>query len=73
MAIVLFIAGTYRLSTNGLLTENGTCTNGNVTIGNRTFILKQTFANFIKNLTYDNRPLADIICQSLLNQSTANK
>jgi hypothetical protein len=54
-----------------VLTDNGICTNGNITIGNETLILNQTAADFIKNLTLDNRIMAEMICHSMLNETVA--
>jgi hypothetical protein len=55
---------------HALLTETGICTNGNVTIGNETHILNQSAADYIKNLTKDNRLIAEMLCHSLLNETT---
>lgn len=44
---------------NAILTENGTCTNGNVTVG----------IDFFKNLTNDNTQLAELMCQNMLNET----
>jgi hypothetical protein len=55
----------------GLLTDNGICTNGNITIGNETLIFNQTAADFIKNLTLDNKILAEMFCHSMLNKTVA--
>lgn len=57
----------YSSTVFGLLTENGTCTSGNVIIGNKTHIENQSYADFITNLTEDNRPLAEVICENMLN------
>jgi hypothetical protein len=66
---MVFFHGIYRSSVSGILTENGTCTDGNVVVGNRTYNSNQTYAEWIRNLTNDNRPLAELICQTILNQS----
>ena len=55
----------------GMLTDNGICTNGNITIGNETLIFNQTAADFIKNLTLDNKILAEMFCHSMLNKTVA--
>lgn len=55
----------------GTLTDDGICTNGNMTIGNETFILNQTAADYIKNLTLDNRVMAEMLCHSMLNETVA--
>lgn len=71
--ITLLFTCAYNTSLYAFLTENGTCTNGQVTVGNSTYILNQTYADWIKKLTSDNRPLAEIICQAILNQSVARR
>ena len=53
----------------GLLTENGTCTNGKIIIGNETKILNQSAYSFFKNLTLDNRLMAEVLCQAMLNET----
>ena len=55
----------------GVLTDDGICTNGNVTIGNETLILNQTAADYIKNLTLDNRIMAEMLCHSMLKETVA--
>ena len=55
----------------GMLTVDGVCTNGNMTIGNETLILNQTAADYIKNLTLDNRIMAEMLCHSMLNETVA--
>ena len=67
--VVFFHSQFYCPKVYGVLTENGTCTNENLTIGNTTYILNQTLSDFIKRLTQDNRPLAELICQNMLNQN----
>ena len=57
----------------GFLTETGICTDGKVIIGNETQILNQSAANYIKNLTSDNRLMAEMVCHSMLNETTARK
>jgi len=51
--IYLFIAIIFFpvFSVSGVLTENGTRTDGNITVVNRSYILNQTYADFIRNLT----------------------
>jgi hypothetical protein len=56
-----------------VLTENGTCTDGRITIGNETRILNQTAAEYITNLTKDNRVMAEMMCHSMLNETTAKQ
>ncbi len=67
IALVIFIH--FNQDTYGVLTENGTCTNGNITIGNNSKILNQSSADFLKNLTMDNQPMAEIICAAMLNNT----
>lgn len=49
----------------GILTETGICTDGKIIIGNETQILNQSAARYIKNLTMDNRLLAEMVCHSV--------
>ena len=67
IALVIFIQLNYE--TYGMLTENGICTNGKITIGNDSKILNQSSADFLKNLTMDNRPMAQIVCDAMLNNT----
>ncbi len=67
IALVIFIQLNYE--TYGMLTENGICTNGRITIGNDSKILNQSSADFLKNLTMDNRPMAQIVCDAMLNNT----
>jgi hypothetical protein len=61
----------YIRSANGILAENGTCTNGNVTIGaSQVNDTNRSTGDFFKNLTADNRHLAELICQNMLNETT---
>jgi hypothetical protein len=53
-----------------VVTENGTCTDGNVTIGNETRVLNQSGASFFKNLTMDNRLMAEVLCHAVLDETT---
>lgn len=55
----------------GLLTEEGICTNGVVTIGNETQILNQSAAEYIKNLSSDNRLMGEVFCHAMLNETIA--
>ena len=67
IALVIFIQLNYE--TSGMLTEDGVCTNGKITIGNDSKILNQSSADFLKNLTMDNRPMAQIVCDAMLNNT----
>jgi len=59
-------------SIHAILYENGTCTSGNVTKGaNQLMNRNRSMDNFFRNLTRDNRQLADLMCQNVLNQTTA--
>ena len=59
-------------SIHAILYENGTCTSGNVTKGaNLLMNRNRSMDNFFRNLTRDNRQLADLMCQNMLNQTTA--
>jgi hypothetical protein len=50
---------------NGLLYENGTCSNENVTkMYNQTVDTSGTVDDFLKSLPSDNTILAEIICQT---------
>ena len=53
----------------GLLTEEGICTNGIVTIGNESQILNQSAAEYIKNLSRDNRLMGEVFCEAMLNET----
>jgi hypothetical protein len=59
-------------SIHAILYENGTCTNGNVTKGaNQVINRNRSMDNFFRNLTRDNTQLADLMCQNMLNETTA--
>ena len=59
-------------SIHAILYENGTCTSGNVTKGaDQLMNRNRSMDNFFRNLTRDNRQLADLMCQNMLNQTTA--
>ena len=57
----------------GTLSEDGTCTNGKIRVGNETLILNQPAADYIKNLTLDNRLVAEMMCHAMLNETTEKK
>ena len=71
--MIFFPSFVWSLRAEGLLTENGTCTNATTTIGNETRILNQTAAEYIKNLTKDNRIMAEMICHSFLNETISKQ
>jgi hypothetical protein len=55
---------------NGVLYENGTCSNENVTkMYNQTANISGTVDDFLKSLPSDNVILAEMICQSHLNDT----
>lgn len=57
---------------HAILYENGTCTSGNVTKGaDQVMNRNRSMDNFFRNLTRDNRQLADLMCQNMLNETTA--
>lgn len=59
-------------SIHAILYENGTCTSGNVTKGANQIINRiRSMDNFFRNLTRDNTQLADLMCQNMLNETTA--
>ena len=59
-------------SIHAILYENGTCTSGNVTKGaNQAMNRNRSMDDFFRNLTRDNRQLADLMCQNMLNETTA--
>ena len=67
--MIFFIPHFYFQYIYGLLTQEGICTNGIVTIGNETQILNQSAAEYIKNLSSDNRLMGEIFCQAMLNET----
>ncbi len=70
MAItIFFIPDFYFKHVYGLLTEEGICTNGVVIIGNETQILNQSAAEYIKNLSSDNRLMGEVFCHAILNET----
>ena len=74
LALLIFFFDKVVLSeVYGFLTETGICTDGKFIIGNETQILNQSAANYIKNLTSDNRLMAEMVCHSMLNETTARK
>jgi len=65
LAVLIFFFDKAVLSeVYGFLTETGICTDGKFIIGNETQILNQSAANYIKNLTSDNRLMAEMIFTS---------
>ena len=56
---------------NGLLYENGTCTNENLMkTSNQTVNINGTVNDYLKSLPSDNTILAEIVCQDDLNVTT---
>lgn len=68
---IFFVPHFYFQHIYGLLTEEGICTNGSITIGNETQILNQSAAKYIKNLSSDNRIMGEIFCEAMLNETVA--
>ena len=74
LALLIFFFDKVVLSeVYGFLTETGICTDGKFIIGNETQILNQSAANYIKNLTSNNRLMAEMVCHSMLNETIARK
>jgi hypothetical protein len=71
-ASIIFIAIFFSI-VYGLLTDDGTCANGIAIIGNETQILNQSAADYIRNLTTDNRLLAEMVCHTMLNETTTKQ
>lgn len=71
MVIMILISIRSLTHVYGILTETGICTDGKIIIGDETQILNQSAAKYIKNLTMDNRLLAEMVCHSMLNETTA--
>jgi hypothetical protein len=71
--MLIFSSIVFCIRAYGTLTENGTCTDGRITIGNESRILNQTAAEYIKNLTKDNRVMAEMMCHSMLNETSAKQ
>jgi hypothetical protein len=71
--MIFFTSIVYCIRAYGVLTENGTCTDGRITIGNETRILNRTVVEYIKNLTKDNRVMAEMMCHSMLNETGTKK
>ena len=55
----------------GVLTDDGICTNGVVTIGNETQILNQSAGDYLKTLTRDNLLMGQMMCHAMLNETVA--
>lgn len=57
--------------TQALLTENGTCISDNLSRGSNRVIKGDQFigGEEFKNITRDNRQLAELICQNMLNKT----
>lgn len=71
IALINVPLNVYTRPAHALLAENGTCTNGNVTIGaSQANDTNRSTGDLFKNLTADNRQLAELICQNMLNETT---
>jgi hypothetical protein len=68
---MFFLTDFYFNDIYGLLTEEGICTNGVLTIGNESQILNQSAAEYIKNLSSDNRLMGEVFCHAILNETIA--
>ena len=59
---IVFLS-TYTQFNHGILYENGTCTNENITnSGNRIINTSGTVNDFLKSLPSDNTILAELVC-----------
>jgi ABC-type siderophore export system fused ATPase/permease subunit len=71
ITISLPLMNVYIRFIHAILSENGTCTYGNVTKGvNQVINRNRINEEYFKNLTRDNRQLAELICQNMLNETT---
>lgn len=62
MFFMVFLS-TYSQFNHGILYENGTCTNENITnSGNRIINTSGTVNDFLKSLPSDNTILAEMVC-----------
>jgi hypothetical protein len=66
LIISLSLQGVYYRFIYATLYENGTCANNNVTKGaNQSENVNRLNEDYFKNLTKDNRQLAELICQKI--------
>jgi hypothetical protein len=71
LIVSLSLQGVYIRFIYAILYENGTCANSNVTKGaNQGVKVSQLNEEYFKNLTRDNRQLAELICQNILNETS---
>jgi hypothetical protein len=71
LIVSLPFQGVYIRFINAILYENGTCANNNVTKGaNQRVNVNQLNDEYFKNLTKDNRQLAELIRQKTLNETS---
>ena len=71
LIVSLSLQGVYFRFIYAILYENGTCTSENVTKGaNQSVNVNQLNEEYFKNLTKDNRQLAELICQKTLNETS---
>jgi hypothetical protein len=69
--VSLSLQGVYTRFINAILYENGTCTNSNATKeDNQSVNVNRLNQEYFKNLTRDNRQLAELICQKTLNETS---
>lgn len=71
LIVSLSLQGVYIRFIYAILYENGTCTDVNVTKGaNQGVNVNRLNEEYFKNLTKDNRQLAELICQKMLNETS---
>jgi len=71
LIVSLSFQGVYIRFINAILYENGTCTNENLTkAANQSVNVNQVNDEYFKNLTKDNRQLAELIRQKTLNETS---
>ena len=71
LIISLSLPGVYSRFIHAVLNENGTWTNSKVTKGaNHVVNVNRFNEEYFKNLTKDNRQLAELKCQNILNDTS---
>jgi hypothetical protein len=71
LIVSLSFQGVYIRFINAILYENGTCTIENLTkAANQSVNVNQVNDEYFKNLTKDNRQLAELIRQKTLNETS---